>query len=126
MERKILLLGLLFSLFFITQMQAQPSCGGNTPGGPTPATFTDTEVGSSFTATGTCLGVLDEIEIKAGPGGGSMPAELRIYEGLIGSGGTLIFTQSFSLTPGDNMIGLSPSPGNPIPCLSQGEAYTFT
>ncbi|MBK7408032.1 MAG: hypothetical protein IPJ40_08145 [Saprospirales bacterium] len=87
-------LGLLFSLLFAVTAYAQPSCGGNNPGGPTTANYSDNVVGSSFTATPDCLGELNEVELKRAPGGGGQGAEFRLYDGLIGSGGVLIFSQT--------------------------------
>ncbi|MBK8492614.1 MAG: choice-of-anchor D domain-containing protein [Saprospirales bacterium] len=118
-------LGLLFSLLFAVTAYAQPSCGGNNPGGPTTANYSDNVVGSSFTATPDCLGELNEVELKRAPGGGGQGAEFRLYDGLIGSGGVLIFSQNITLYSGDNMIELNASPGNPIPCLVQDHVYTF-
>ncbi|MBK7337304.1 MAG: choice-of-anchor D domain-containing protein [Saprospirales bacterium] len=117
---------LFFILLFPIALLAQPPCGGNNPAGPSPAIFIDSQIGSSFTATASCEGVLDEVEVRAGLFGSPLSAELRIYNGLIGSGGTLVFTQPFTLTSGNNMIDLVSTEGNPAPCLEDGDQYTFT
>lgn len=125
MEHRIPLLGLIASLLFSLSAFSQECIDYTFLGNP-PADYTGTEVGNSFVAAPTCLGVLSEVEIKKAPGGGNTQAELRIYLGLINGSEVLIYSQPFMLTPGDNMIQIDPEPGQTPPCLVQGAIYTFT
>jgi hypothetical protein len=125
MEHRIPLLGLIFSLLFSLSAFSQECIDYTFLGNP-PADYTGTVVGNSFVAAPACLGVLTEVEIKKAPGGGNMPAQLKIYLGVIDGSEVEIYSQNFSMTPGDNMIQIDPEPGQTPPCLMQGAIYTFT